>query len=321
MRPPGQEICQAHFNGKRHGEPTDRLGFEIITGSEKVLKNLAINAPAEVRDKTDRKIITMSAPRLSQKRLIHTYELNAMRALGEVQGLETLQRKIAIEQDDMRSEFDRTIEFWCSRALRGQIYDSDLTTILVDFAMDATHQPTLLATERWSETTSTPIKDIREWKRLVELDSGHAITGWTAWVGYHTMDALVKHADIKGLLQYQQGPQLLGTGQVLYIAGVTIREYNSTFLDNTDTRRYFIEPNDFILVGEGRDVFDFPFAKVVDEEAPGAVGNPGAPEFYFSKSWVEKDPSGRWIKVEGRPLPVVRRPDAIVRATPLDVPA
>jgi hypothetical protein len=53
---------------------------------------------------------------------------------------------------------------------------------------------------------------------------------------------------------------------------------------------------------------------VIDEEAPQGVGNVGPGEMFFSKSWTEKDPSGRWIKVESRPLPVLQRPGAIVYA-------
>ena len=129
------------------------------------------------------------------------------------------------------------------------------------------------------------------------------------------MTALLNNKKILELLKYTQGPQLLGRAQVVDIAGVHIVEYNGSFKDSTGTRRRFIEATDFTLIGEGVDVFDFPYARIVDDEDAGGVGNDGKPNLIFSNSWAEKDPSGRWIKVESRPLPVVQRPDAIVWAT------
>ena len=56
---------------------------------------------------------------------------------------------------------------------------------------------------------------------------------------------------------------------------------------------------------------------VVDDDAPGGVGNvtaDGNGVLYFSKSWKKQDPSGRWVKAEARPLPVLQRPGAVVDA-------
>jgi len=316
MRAPGRYIAQTYFNPQLRGEDTDRLAFDIISGSEGVLANIGVAEPAVVGTKTGRKTITLTAPRLSEKRLIHTYEMNALRGFG-VQGMtERLKTRIAREQFDMRNKVDRTIEFYCAYALRGKIYDSDLSTVLVDYNLDEDHAPTLEGTGRWSDSDdSDPLADIRAWKLLIEDDSGHEITGWSALCGSSAMTALLNNDKVLELLKYTKGAELLGRARVLDIAGVNIVEYNASFKDTAGVRRRFVEPTDFILIGEGVDVFDFPYARVVDEEDQGGVGNDGAPTLLFSNSWVEKDPSGRWIKVESRPLPVVKRPDAIVHAT------
>lgn len=316
MRKPGRYIAQTYFNSKLRGEDTDRLAFDIISGSEKVLANIGVADPATVGTKTGRKTITLTAPRLSEKRLIHTYEMNALRGFSSQGMTERLKSRIAREQFDMRNMIDRTIEFYCAYALRGKIYDSDLTTVLVDYNMDPDHTPTLEGTDLWSDTDdSDPLADIRSWKLLIEDDSGHEITGWSAVCGSSAMTALLNNNKVLELLKYTNGAGLLEGARVANIAGVNIYEYNGSFLDSTGTRKRFVEATDFILIGEGVDVFDFPYARVVDEEDPGGVGNDGKPTLVFSNSWVEKDPSGRWIKVESRPLPVVQRPDAIVQAT------
>lgn len=318
MRKPGRLLADKFFNPKLRGEDTPRLAFDIISGSETVLKTIRAEDPAIIGQKTGRVTVTMEAPRLSEKRLIHNYELIAMRAYGDAYATEKMSARIAREQFDMRNKFDRTIEFWCAHALRGQILDSDLTTVLLDFSFRGTHLPVLTGTDKWTDALSNPINDIRDWKLLIEEDSGHEITGWSAVCGHKTMDALINNSKVLELLKYQGGPQLLQSGYVVNIAGVNITEYNGSWKTDAGARTRFVATNDFILVGEGYDVFDFPFARTIDDEDPGGTGNPGAPSLFFSNSWVEKDPSGRWIKVESCPLPVVVRPDAIIRATPRD---
>jgi hypothetical protein len=319
MRSPGRLIAQKYFNPKLRGEDTPRLAFDIITGSETVLKTLRAEEPATIGVKTGRRTITMEAPRLSEKRMVHNYELIAMRAYGEQYATEKMATRIAREQFDMRNKFDRTIEFWCSQALKGKIYDSDLTTELLNFSMDADHTPSLTTTSKWnSVATGSPITDIRDWKLLIEEDSGHEITGWSAICGHKAMDALLQNTSVLELLKYQGGGTLLRDAKVINIAGVDITEYNASWKTDAGVRTRFIPAEAFVLIGEGADVFDFPYARTMDDEDPGGTGNPGAPSLFFSNSWVEKDPSGRWIKVESCPLPVVVRPDAIVYATVCD---
>ena len=76
------------------------------------------------------------------------------------------------------------------------------------------------------------------------------------------------------------------------------------------------------MIGLCDDLVDMPFAPVVDDDAPNGVGNVTydqsgnpVPALFFSKSWKIQDPSGRWVKVESRPLPVLKRPGAVITAT------
>lgn len=315
LRAPGRKIFQQCFASKLNYQPTDRLAFDIVSGNETVLSNIKIDAPASVGVKTGRRTITTIAPRLAEKRLIHTYEINAMRGYGEQSSVELMSKRIAREQLDMRNMFDRTLEFWAANALRGKIYDADLTTILVDYGLSGTHAPALLLTNRWTDSSSNPIANIRAWKLLIEEDSGHEITGWRAYAGNSVMGALLNHSKVTDLLAFERGRQIAEDGYIVKLAGVTIEEYNGSFLDSTGTRKRFVEDDEFILIGEGADVFDCPYAAVVDEDAHGGVGQGGTGQLFFSKSWKEEDPSGRWIKGESRPLPVLQRPDAIVVAT------
>lgn len=317
MKATTMKVYDRIFRGKEHLEPSDRLAFEVITGSQKILKNLSIYAPAMVTDKTGRKIITLTAPRLSTKRFIHVAELNALRAYGQQVGTEMMKERLAREQKDMRNEHDRTLEFWACNALKGIIYDSDLKTELVNYNVDSAHKPTLAGTAKWTHADSRPINKIREWKRLIEDDSNAAITEWISFIGHSAMDALLTHADILNLLKYEKGRKIAEEEDVARLAKTELNEYTGSFLDDSGTRQRFIGAEYFMLIGMCDDLVDTPYGPVVDEDAPGGVGNiaaNGNGVMFFSKSWKEQDPSGRWIKAEARPLPVLQRPGAVIYA-------
>jgi hypothetical protein len=317
MPAPERRIYNRLFQGKEHLAPSDRLAFDIITGSEKILATIKVVAPATITDKTSRKTITMTAPRLAHKRVIHTAELNAMRAYGSQIGLEQMKDRIAREQMDMKNMIDRTLEHWACGAMRGIIYDADLTTELVNYGLAVSHTPTLTSTDLWNDADSEPLTKIREYQKLIEDDSGTTITGWLAYVGSDVMDALLTHDSVLELLKYTSGVQIAREGRIGNLAGVEIVEYNGSFLDSTGTRRRMIEADHMLLIGLCSDLVDCPYAPIVDDDAPGGVGNvsdKGQGVLYFSKSWKVEDPSGRWIKVEARPLPVLQRPGAVVYA-------
>jgi len=317
MKAPTMKVYNRIFRGKEHMDVSDRLAFDIITGSQKILKNISIYAPATVTDKTGRKTVTITAPRLASKRFIHTAELNALRAYGQQIRVEMMKTRIAREQKDMRNEHDRTLEFWACNALKGIIYDSDLSTVLVDYNVDSSHTPTESGDDLWTDSACNPINQIRKYKRLIKDDSNAAISEWISFVGYEAMDALLTNTKVLDLLKYAKGRKIAEEEDVARLAKTEINEYDGSFIDDEGDRQRFIGKEYFMLIGMCEDLVDVPYAPVVDDDAPGGVGNidaGGNGVMFFSKSWKKQDPSGRWIKTEARPLPVLQRPGAVVYA-------
>ncbi len=312
MKKPGDRIFQRHFQPVLNWQPGSRLAWDIISGSEGVLRAIRIDAPADVGNKTNRKTITMESPRLAEKRLINNSEVQDIRRYGEL-APELMRARIAREQMDLRNMFDRTLEFWGGHALRGILYDKDLTTELVNYNFSAGHLITLAAGAKWDSGTQTIIADLRQWKRTIEDDSSHSITNWHAWTGWKAMDCILADEKVKDLLKYDMGSQIAKDGRIASLAGVNFEEYNASFKLDDGTRKRFIEPNQLILIGEGSDVFDCPYLSAVSDEEM-------LRQLFFSNSWVEKDPAGRWIFGESRVCPVVKRPDAIIVVTVCDAP-
>ncbi|BBO80175.1 hypothetical protein DSCO28_07410 [Desulfosarcina ovata subsp. sediminis] len=317
IKAPSRRVYNRIFAPYENMQPSDRLAFDVISGSEKLLSNISIYAPATVDDKTSRKTITLTAPRIANKRFVATAELNAYRQFGGP-GVQMMMDRIATEQKDMRGKHDRTLEFWAVNALKGVIYDSDLSTVLVDYNVDATHTPTLTGADLWTDAASDPIAKIRAWKKLIEDDSAAAIEAWVAFCGSGVMDALLGNTAVRELLKYDKGSQMAENGRIQRLAEVELDEYNGSYVDASETRQRYIGSDEFLLVGICDELAQVPYAPVVDDDAPGGVGNIGEGErgvMFFSKSWKEQDPSGRWIKCESRPLPVLKRPGAVVDAT------
>lgn len=315
MRPVKTPILDKLFR-RRRGHTTDRLAIDIKLSAERVLPNISVYAPATVESKTDRKVITLSAPRFAPKRLISAADLNAVRAWGQEAGTELLATRIGDEQEDMRLEIDRTREFMAVKSLQGSVVDGDGTT-LVDFGFSEDQQPELENTDAWDDDASDPVADLRAWKRYIS-NRVPMVTAWYGFCGSDAMDALLNNTSVQNLLKYQRGAQIAEEGRIANLAGVEIEEYFGSYKNSSGVVTEMYAAKEFILVGYSEDAMSEHYAPVMDLEAPTGVGTGQAAQMFFSKAWDEKDPSGKWIKVEARPLPVINRPEAIVRATVLE---
>ena len=310
----GRRMFQRHFAGKLRYSVDSQLQFDIVTGNQGILKNITVHEPAPIGKKTGRATVTLEAPRIAEKRIIHVAEINKLRAYGAM-GAETMKQRIAREQFDLRIEFDRTIEYWASQAIRGKILDADLSTVLVDYGLPSTHLITLTGTDKFTDAASKIIKTLRAWKQLIEDDSMAEISGFQCWCGSKVMDALLDNTKILELMKYTVGAQIARSARIAELAEIKFDEYMGSFIHTDGSRKRFLAENELILIGEGPDVFDCPYTAQLIENLF-QVGQ--APPLFYSKSWKEEDPEGRWIYGESRPLPILKRPECVIVATPVD---
>lgn len=314
MRPVRTRVLDKVF-GRKKRQLSDRFAWDIKSSDERLLKNIHVTDEAQVTNKTGRKTVTCEAPRFAEKRLISAADLNAARAFGSQAGTEMMKEKVADEQFDMRTDVDRTREFMAVKALSGTVVDEAGSTI-VDYNFPAAQKPVLAGTAKWTDAASDPVKNIRAWKKLIANEVN--VDSWAAFCGDGAMDALINNDNARELLKYLAGQQMAEEGRIARMAGVDIEEYFGTYKNAAGARQEMIASNIFILVGLGPDTAAELYAPVVDLEAAGGVGSGQQASMFFSKSWPEKDPSGNWIKVESRPLPVIFRPQCIVYAQVID---
>jgi len=314
LRPAPTLILDRVFK-RKEPQLTDRFAWDIQTQSEGIMPNISVYAEASVSDNEGMKTVTCQSPRFSEKRMISAADLNGMRAFGSQVSVQLLTTKIGAVLASLKRKADITREFQAAMCLSGKVVDAK-GVVLVDYGFSAAQKPVLTLTNRWSDPASDPLKDIRGWKKLIGQAAGN-VSQYVAFVGTDVMDALMNHTKVLELLKYTHGKETAEEGRIINLAGVELVEYQGSYIDSNGARQDLVPPTHFRMIGLTGDHGAELFAPVVDLESPNGVGMGKPGDMFFSKSWLVKDPSGRWIKVEVRPLPVLMRPECVIDATPV----
>jgi len=297
--------------GRKKGQLSSLFAWDIKSSNERLLKNIRVSDAAQVTNGVKRKTVTCEAPRFAEKRFIGADKLDAARKAGET-GVELMKEKIADEQFDMRGDVDRTREFMAVKCLSGQVVD-EAGAVIVDYNFPAAQKPVLATGLKWNEGGVDPLPNLRAWKKYI--GARVVVDKFVAICGSDTMDALIGNEAIGDKLKYAAGKQIAEEGRIAFLAGIQIEEYFGTYRDAAGVIQDMVPANAFILVGVGPDTAAELYAPVVDLDDDAGVGTGKDPNIFFSKSWDEKDPSGKWVKVEGRPLPVLFQPECVIFAT------
>jgi hypothetical protein len=314
MRPVVTRVLDIVFSRKKR-QLSGLFAWDIKSSNERILKNIRVAEAAQVTNGTNRRTVTCQAPRFAEKRLIAAADLESARKSGEV-GVLTIQEKVADEQSDMRGDVDRTREFMAVKCVSGQVVDES-GAVIVDYNFQAAQKPVLAAGKKWNEGGTAPISNIRAWKKWIGQRA--SVDRFVAICGSDAMDALIENESIGDKLKWVAGQQIAEEGRIAKLAGVVIEEYSQYYKDKDGVIQEMLPPNAFVLIGIGPETAAELYAPVVDLDSEGGVGSGKEAEIFFSKSWDEKDPSGKWLKVESRPLPVLFQPECIIFATVCDL--
>lgn len=310
MRPFTTRVLDLVFSRKK-GQLSSLFAWDIKASNERLLKNIRVSDAAQTTNGVKRKTVTCEAPRFAEKRFIGADKLDAARKAGE-QGVELMKEKIADEQFDMRGDVDRTREFMAVKCLSGQVVDES-GAVIVDYNFPAAQKPVLAAGLKWNEGGVDPLVNLRAWKKYI--GQRVAVDRFVAICGSDAMDALIGNEAIGDKLKYAAGKQIAEEGRIAFLASIQIDEIFGSYRDAAGNIVDMVPANAFILIGLGPDTAAELYAPVVDLADEAGVGTGKDPNIFFSKSWDEQDPSGKWIKAESRPLPVLFQPECIIFAT------
>jgi len=183
------------------------------------------------------------------------------------------------------------------------------------FTVSESYTITNSGTDVWTDAASDPINDLLVWRRLVLRHFGQAPTD--VYLGNGAGKAFINNTKVKDLFNKWN----INLGTISPTATDNMIHYGfiqSIGMSVHSVNEFFIDPNDLVekeMLDDGRCLLltngyraarYYGAIQVVD----GLIGVPR-----FPMSWIEKDPSVRWVQLHSAALPCIEQPDGVLTAT------
>lgn len=233
---------------------------------------------------------------------------------GVISPQQRLQFLVAQQLLDHKDMIRRRLEVMASEALRTgkvTVTGDNYPTKVVDFGRDAALTKVLTTGTKWTDSGVSPLNNLQDWAQLVLQRSGAMPIDVTmdidAWKVFRN-DADVKaRLDLRNAVgsQLNMGAQIKeGAVFMGVVDNFNIWVYSGWYIDDSGTEQP-IMPSGSVIMSNGLQLEGTQaYGAIRDEEA-------GFQAFeFFSKSWVEKDPSVRYVLSQSAPLVVPSRVNA-----------
>ena len=233
---------------------------------------------------------------------------------GVLSPQQRLQFLVAQQLLDHKDMIRRRLEVMASEALRTgkvTVMGDNYPTKVVDFGRDAALTKVLTTGTKWTDSGVSPLNNLQDWAQLVLQRSGAMPIDVTmdidAWKVFRN-DADVKaRLDLRNAVgsQLNMGAQIKeGAVFMGVVDNFNIWVYSGWYIDDSGTEQP-IMPSGSVIMSNGLQLEGTQaYGAIRDEEA-------GFQAFeFFSKSWVEKDPSVRYVLSQSAPLVVPSRVNA-----------
>lgn len=306
---------------------TEDIAFDRVnTDYRKLAPFVAPNVQGRVQSHSGYDTVAFKPAYVKPKDAIDPNMVIPRRA-GEALGSGSLslsQRRDAVIAEVLRqhrTQLTNRNEWLAARALIDgtvTLTGEDYPTVTIDFRRDASLSYTLAGAARWSETTATPLADIKAARINANERSGARITtvifGGTAW------EHFAARVDLKEFMNRNYGGNE-GSRISLMSDGYTGQEFmgviqgndgagrieawvdTSKYVDSTGTEQYFLDQKTVVGVSAmSEGVRCFGAIKDIDAGL--------RPLEVFTKMWRNEDPSVEYILSQSAPLMVPKRPNA-----------
>lgn len=235
---------------------------------------------------------------------------------GEYSPAERLELAVATEMAKKLDRLERRLEWMAVQALlngKVTVVGDYYPARLVDFGRSPNNTVVKTTGNKWGDSGVSPLNDLRAWAMVAEAP----ITDW-----YMTGDAytpFLASQDVKDRMNMLRGSSTLQADAVLdrnlvlmgLIDGFRIWVIPKLSVEHSDGTIAPLVPSGTVIgVADGffEGVRHFGAIQDVENFQPGA---------YYVKSWIEPDPSVRYMLLQSAPLMVPYRPDSTFRATVL----
>lgn len=265
-------------------------------------------APANATARDKARLIPFPSVHLPARATVLADTIQNLRAFGSESELETVQAVVNKQLAKMRRNLDATIEFHRMGAIKGQVLDSDGTSVLLDLytAFGVAQQTQNMALT----TTTTKVRNlITAAKRKSEDDLGGLMyRGMRAFCSPAFFDAFVGHTAVEVAFDRWMNGEFLrqDVRAGFYHGGVFWEEYRGTVGGVP-----FIADGEAYLVPEGvPDMFITNYAPADYMEAVNTIGLP-----YYAKQEAMRMNKGVELEAQSNPLCLNTRPRSVIKLT------
>lgn len=290
------------------GITTTSLMIEKMGTTLSLVPNGQRGAPAAAVAGDKRTAVSIGTTHLPQRGTIGADEIQNVRAFGSETELETVQNVVNKRLAKMRRNLDATIEYQRIGAIKGQVLDSDGSTVLLNLftTFGVSQQTKAMALS----TDATKVRNkIVEAKRLVEGDLGGLMyKSMRALCSSTFFDSLVGHPTVAAAYDRWMDGEFLreDVRKGFFYGGVFWEEYRGSVGAVS-----FIEADAAYLVPEGvPDLFVTNFAPADYIETANTIGLP-----YYAKQEALRMNKGIEIEAQSNPISICTRPRSVVKMT------
>lgn len=241
---------------------------------------------------------------------------------GSLSPAQRYERALATHLKDQLDNLTRREEVMAAEILRtGKVIVSGdgYPAQTVDFGRDAELTKALSGSATWDSSGVNPVDDLEDWAITLQDKSGvvakTVVMDPQAWKIFRSNTTVQKYLDIRRGTNntINIDPQIISENEKARYAGsigdFAIWVYNDTYVDDKGTTCKLL-PEKTVILGsrEGLEGTRC-YGAIHDEKANWTA------QRYFTKSWIEEDPSVRWLLLQSAPLVVPYRPNASMCVT------
>jgi hypothetical protein len=304
-------------------ETAEEIHFDVIDGKRRIAPFVSPLVEGQIVADRGYKTTTYKPAYIKDKRV---FDMNRplKRSAGEPIGggsmspMDRMRAMLAMSLQDQLDMLRRRMEVMAGQVLsigKLTITGEKYPTAILDFGRSPANMP--IAAKLWSDPTALPLSDLDTWAMQVLQATGVMLTDVLmtpdVWSVFQTNPQVKDHLTIWRSLGQQ--PSLSGNAPILeggvYMGNIgtyNIYVYSGWYVDPTDGSEHPILPAGSCILTSPALEGVKAYGAIRDEEA-GLQAMP-----YFVKSWIEPDPSVRFIMMQSAPIVVPYRPNASLSA-------
>jgi hypothetical protein len=303
-------------------EAVEQIHFDTIPGKRRIAPFVSPLVEGQIIENLGYSTSTITPAYIKDKRV---FDMNRplKRAPGEqIAGTMTpMDRQRALLATSLQDQLDmlrRRQEVMAGEILttgKSTITGDKYPTQVLDFGRAAGN--TITAATLWSVSTSTPLNDLQDWSQIVLQQTGAnlmdvimTVDVWKAFKGNSSVQQYLNlwrtwtaPPSLSGPAQITEGGVAMGE-----IAGFNVFVYSGWYVDPVSGTETPILPAGTCILTGGQIEGVKAYGAIRDETA----GLQAVP--YYVKSWVEEDPSVRFVMLQSAPVLFPQRPNASFKA-------